>query len=162
MESASYMQSVLSPNTPSAVYASTGYRSQGPQQTNGSSNALSAGLKRDYEIAGDDANGLNRPYQRPPPLNLNNGGRIDDTPSRDESQRRDSSTASPGGEHQKKKQKRNKPTLSCFECVERKTKACVILPCVVPTLPCLGALVAASAAVVCLGRRSLLASDLCP
>lgn len=26
------------------------------------------------------------------------------------------------GEPQKKKQKRNKPTLSCFECVERKTK----------------------------------------
>lgn len=26
------------------------------------------------------------------------------------------------GEHPKKKQKRNKPTLSCHECVERKTK----------------------------------------
>jgi hypothetical protein len=40
---------------------------------------------------------------------------------------RDSSTASPtttDGQPQKKKQKRNKPTLSCFECVERKTKAC--------------------------------------
>lgn len=39
---------------------------------------------------------------------------------------RDSSTASPTAEPQRKKQKqkRNKPTLSCFECVERKTKAC--------------------------------------
>jgi hypothetical protein len=27
-------------------------------------------------------------------------------------------------EAQKKKQKRNKPTLSCEECVERKTKVC--------------------------------------
>ncbi|KAM7195643.1 hypothetical protein V8F20_007387 [Naviculisporaceae sp. PSN 640] len=40
--------------------------------------------------------------------------------------REDSSTASPtttSTEPQRKKQKRNKPTLSCFECVERKTKA---------------------------------------
>lgn len=40
--------------------------------------------------------------------------------------RDDSSTASPtttSTEPQRKKQKRNKPTLSCFECVERKTKA---------------------------------------
>lgn len=38
---------------------------------------------------------------------------------------RDGSTESPtaDGQPQKKKQKRNKPTLSCFECVERKTKA---------------------------------------
>ncbi|KAK4129982.1 hypothetical protein BT67DRAFT_446094 [Trichocladium antarcticum] len=35
---------------------------------------------------------------------------------------RDSSTASPTAEPRRKKQKRNKPTLSCFECVERKTK----------------------------------------
>ncbi|KAK0643464.1 fungal-specific transcription factor domain-containing protein [Cercophora newfieldiana] len=37
---------------------------------------------------------------------------------------RDGSTTSPttDGQPQKKKQKRNKPTLSCFECVERKTK----------------------------------------
>lgn len=37
---------------------------------------------------------------------------------------RDSSTASPTADAHppKKKQKRNKPTLSCFECVERKTK----------------------------------------
>lgn len=37
---------------------------------------------------------------------------------------RDGSTTSPSadGQPQKKKQKRNKPTLSCFECVERKTK----------------------------------------
>jgi hypothetical protein len=39
---------------------------------------------------------------------------------------RDSSTASPTGTEQpRKKQKRNKPTLSCFECVERKTKVSV-------------------------------------
>ncbi|KAK0619903.1 fungal-specific transcription factor domain-containing protein [Immersiella caudata] len=46
---------------------------------------------------------------------------------------RDGSTASPtaDGQPQKKKQKRNKPTLSCFECVERKTKAGLIfhIPC---------------------------------
>ncbi|KAL2147814.1 hypothetical protein VTI28DRAFT_5586 [Corynascus sepedonium] len=37
---------------------------------------------------------------------------------------RDSSTASPTAtaDQPRKKQKRNKPTLSCFECVERKTK----------------------------------------
>lgn len=36
------------------------------------------------------------------------------------------STASPTASagHSRKKQKRNKPTLSCFECVERKTKVC--------------------------------------
>ncbi|KAK3368972.1 hypothetical protein B0T24DRAFT_346377 [Lasiosphaeria ovina] len=34
----------------------------------------------------------------------------------------DSGTASPSAEPSKKRQKRNKPTLSCFECVERKTK----------------------------------------
>ena len=32
------------------------------------------------------------------------------------------------GPPQKKKQKRNKPTLSCVECVERKTKVCVCVP----------------------------------
>ena len=32
------------------------------------------------------------------------------------------------GEPQRKKQKRNKPTLSCFECVERKTKVSVFSP----------------------------------
>ncbi|KAK4191995.1 putative Zn(II)2Cys6 transcription factor [Podospora australis] len=35
---------------------------------------------------------------------------------------RDSTTASPTAEPQRKRQKRNKPTLSCFECVGRKTK----------------------------------------
>lgn len=34
-----------------------------------------------------------------------------------------------GGEPQRKKQKRNKPTLSCFECVERKTKVGLLSPC---------------------------------
>ncbi|KAK4226327.1 putative Zn(II)2Cys6 transcription factor [Podospora fimiseda] len=33
-----------------------------------------------------------------------------------------SETGSPTAEHHKKKQKRNKPTLSCHECVQRKTK----------------------------------------
>lgn len=33
-----------------------------------------------------------------------------------------------GGEPQRKKQKRNKPTLSCFECVERKTKVGLLSP----------------------------------
>ncbi|KAM7216209.1 fungal-specific transcription factor domain containing protein [Rhypophila decipiens] len=46
--------------------------------------------------------------------------------------RDDSSTASPttaGTEPRRKKQKRNKPTLSCFECVDRKTKASPNLLC---------------------------------
>lgn len=34
----------------------------------------------------------------------------------------DSRTDTPDGERAKPKQKRNKPTLSCEECVERKTK----------------------------------------
>lgn len=32
-------------------------------------------------------------------------------------------SATSPGDPEKKKRKRNKPTLSCFECVERKTKA---------------------------------------
>lgn len=44
--------------------------------------------------------------------------------SPDDDDDRDSSTASPAAtsDQPRKKQKRNKPTLSCFECVERKTK----------------------------------------
>ena len=30
-------------------------------------------------------------------------------------------------EAQQKKRKRNKPTLSCIECVERKTKVCLLI-----------------------------------
>jgi hypothetical protein len=43
--------------------------------------------------------------------------------SPDDDDDRDSSTASPAttGDQPRKKQKRNKPTLCCFECVERKT-----------------------------------------
>ena len=37
--------------------------------------------------------------------------------------------ASADGEHAKAKQKRNKPTLSCLECVERKTKCDRARPC---------------------------------
>jgi len=42
-----------------------------------------------------------------------------------------SGTASPttDGHQHRKKQKRNKPTLSCFECVERKTKVLDFVPC---------------------------------
>ena len=40
-----------------------------------------------------------------------------------------SNTASADGEHAKAKQKRNKPTLSCLECVERKTKCDRARPC---------------------------------
>ena len=40
-----------------------------------------------------------------------------------------SHTASADGEHGKAKQKRNKPTLSCLECVERKTKCDRARPC---------------------------------
>lgn len=42
------------------------------------------------------------------------------------------------GEGRKKRQKRNKPTLSCFECVERKTKVgrpFILLPDVLWPLP---------------------------
>jgi hypothetical protein len=35
--------------------------------------------------------------------------------------------ANNNGEPPKKRQKRNKPTLSCEECVERKTKVCGLL-----------------------------------
>lgn len=53
----------------------------------------------------------------------------------------DSSTASPtstitgGGGPQRKKQKRNKPTLSCFECVERKTKVSLVVKCMALIFP---------------------------
>lgn len=132
MEPASFMQSVLSPNPASTIYAANvpSYQAQAQQQTNGNSNAL-AGLKRPYQDAVADVNGHDQSFQRPPQLILNNGGgRSDETPSRAESHPRDgeSSTASPAGAgelYPKKKQKRNKPTLSCFECVERKTKACL-------------------------------------
>ncbi len=46
-----------------------------------------------------------------------------------------SNTASPTEPH-RKKQKRNKPTLSCYECVERKTKASVLSPRSSPLPPC--------------------------
>lgn len=39
----------------------------------------------------------------------------------------DEAETSPSGEPPKKKQKRNKPTLSCEECVERKTKVRISL-----------------------------------
>lgn len=48
----------------------------------------------------------------------------------------DSSTASPTTEPHKKKQKRNKPTLSCFECVERKTKVCIATSLIVSLMWC--------------------------
>ena len=134
MEQQSFMQSVLSPNPASTIYASTApaYQAQVPQQQqlpNGSGLNIVAGVKRPYEDAVGDVNGRGQPYQqRPPQLSLDVGGRSTETPTRDESHPRDgdSSTASPAGtgdQYPKKKQKRNKPTLSCFECVERKTKA---------------------------------------
>ena len=140
MEQQSFMQSVLSPNPASTIYASTApaYQAQVPQQQqqqqqlpNGSGFNAVAGVKRPYEDAVGDVNGRGQPYQqRPPQLSLDVGGRSTETPSRDQSHPLDgdSSTASPAGtgdQYPKKKQKRNKPTLSCFECVERKTKACL-------------------------------------
>lgn len=82
-----------------------------------------AGVKRPY---GSDENrvGHEHTYRAP----VSTGGvapKLEETPSRDVSDVRDSSTASPAGQPNRKKQKRNKPTLSCFECVERKTKACL-------------------------------------
>jgi hypothetical protein len=43
--------------------------------------------------------------------------------------RNDSDDQVNGDEPVRKKQKRNKPTLSCHECVERKTKVCAVLLC---------------------------------
>jgi hypothetical protein len=123
MEQPPFMQSALMPNT-STIYASTlpsfPASSQQQQQSNGSINVIAGGTKRDYD---DDGGGHVNGHSFQRPRQLNGAGRQDETPTRDESHARDSSTASPGGEPQKKKQKRNKPTLSCFECVERKTKA---------------------------------------
>jgi hypothetical protein len=61
------------------------------------------------------------------PTRLRRGGagikREDDENDDDDAD--ENGLVSPGGESgsARKKQKRNKPTLSCFECVERKTKA---------------------------------------
>lgn len=148
------MQSALSPNPTSANYPSTapGYQAQGAQQQQipdvGSSN-IAAGFKRPYHGGIGDLDGRGQSYQRPPQLDLDAGRRSTETPSRDESHPRDgdSSTASPAGAgdgQTRKKQKRNKPTLSCFECVERKTKACYFLPYAVNAISC--ATVAAGAA----------------
>jgi hypothetical protein len=87
-----------------------------------------AGVKRPY-VGDENTVGNDHTYRAP----VSTGGvapKLEETPSRDVSDVRDSSTASPSGQPNRKKQKRNKPTLSCFECVERKTKAClsVLLP----------------------------------
>lgn len=81
------------------------------------------GLKRGYDDDGYDLASPQSPYQRG--WQSNGSPTSEGTLKREGSDARDSaaSTASPGEGH-KKKQKRNKPTLSCFECVERKTKAC--------------------------------------
>lgn len=77
-----------------------------------------------------------------PGIKRESGGRDDSDQTADRSSiaTRRSSTAYPdvgndesklddaGGEPQRKKQKRNKPTLSCFECVERKTKVGLLSP----------------------------------
>lgn len=49
------------------------------------------------------------------------------TNSVSQSPAQDSRTDTPDGERVKPKQKRNKPTLSCEECVERKTKVSFLL-----------------------------------
>lgn len=54
------------------------------------------------------------------------------TNSVSQSPAQDSRTDTPDGQRTKPKQKRNKPTLSCEECVERKTKVSTL-----PTLPLL-------------------------
>ncbi|KAK0630616.1 fungal-specific transcription factor domain-containing protein [Bombardia bombarda] len=71
-------------------------------------------LSNGHNGHGSAGGGHHRSYS-----NSNNGfGSRSDTVDDDP----DSSTASPSAEPQRKKQKRNKPTLSCYECVERKTK----------------------------------------
>lgn len=78
-----------------------------------------------------------------PDIKRESGGRDDSEQTADRSSiaTRRSSTAYPdvsneelkpedaADEPQRKKQKRNKPTLSCFECVERKTKVRPAFPC---------------------------------
>lgn len=77
-----------------------------------------------------------------PDIKRESGGRDDSEQTADRSSiaTRRSSTAYPdvsneelkaedaADEPQRKKQKRNKPTLSCFECVERKTKVRLLSP----------------------------------
>lgn len=56
------------------------------------------------------------------PVNAFAPSRLPPPTSASESPARDAKTSTPDGERTKPKQKRNKPTLSCEECVERKTK----------------------------------------
>ncbi|KAG9531231.1 hypothetical protein KCU93_g1974, partial [Aureobasidium melanogenum] len=56
------------------------------------------------------------------PVNAFAPSRLPPTTSASESPAQDAKTSTPDGERTKPKQKRNKPTLSCEECVERKTK----------------------------------------
>ncbi|KEQ59035.1 uncharacterized protein M437DRAFT_58098 [Aureobasidium melanogenum CBS 110374] len=56
------------------------------------------------------------------PVNAFAPSRLPPPASASESPARDAKTSTPDGERTKPKQKRNKPTLSCEECVERKTK----------------------------------------
>lgn len=122
-------QQLLSPTSSSSVYNTNNPAASAPSNypavqhmLNGPSTfSNGGGVKRAYE--GEGGGGVEDYNNYRPLTNVNvNGQRADETSSRDVSQARDSSTASPGGPN-RKKQKRNKPTLSCYECVERKTKA---------------------------------------
>ena len=70
---------------------------------------------------------VRRPKQEDDSDEADDDGNATDTPGTIRNTDGNSDTASPTTEPAKKRQKRNKPTLSCFECVERKTKASNLL-----------------------------------
>lgn len=92
---------------------------QAPESPASAANAAAAvisGFKREFQ---DDRPDVDRyPHRRHLPLDGGGGAVVEQTVSPVEM---DDGSASPS-DTPAKKQKRNKPTLSCFECVERKTK----------------------------------------
>lgn len=110
MEQSLFGQTVLTPNSVASTYASP---APGHQHLQGAG----TGLKREFPTTphGDDDD---RYSHRRHPLDV---ARAQQTLNAGPGPLRDGSTVSPS-ETSAKKQKRNKPTLSCFECVERKTK----------------------------------------
>lgn len=114
MDQTSFGQTVLTPNSgaSSTIYASPTPSHHRLPRGNGFSTAVATGIKREYHNDGDVFG--DQQFQQPL-----DGVYTQQSPTG--SGVGDSSTTSPV-EPQKKKQKRNKPTLSCFECVERKTK----------------------------------------
>lgn len=105
--------------SPGTIYASSpGDRESYPDRSLRRALETSA-IKREAGIRDDSE------YPPEPPSAVTDHTELSSTTYPDADARRDSSRegdADVDGEPQKKKQKRNKPTLSCYECVERKTK----------------------------------------